>query len=64
MQEDVVDESEGPYFPFDRREPYPKRLRVDFRRLPVRFWIGVPLRVSYFFSATYICHRSQRLYIK
>lgn len=31
----VKDESKGPYFPYDRREPYPKRLKVDFRRLPV-----------------------------
>ncbi|CAM9823210.1 unnamed protein product, partial [Ectocarpus sp. 8 AP-2014] len=34
MQEHVVDESRGPYFPFNRRETYPKRLKVDFRRLP------------------------------
>ncbi|CBJ26523.1 conserved unknown protein [Ectocarpus siliculosus] len=34
MQEQVVDESRGPYFPFNRRETYPKRLKVDFRRLP------------------------------
>lgn len=35
--EDLVpDESQGPYFPYNRRERYPKRLKVDFRRLPVR----------------------------
>lgn len=36
QEEHVVDESRGPYFPFNRRETYPKRLKVDFRRLPVR----------------------------
>lgn len=35
MQEHVVDESKGPYFPMDRREQYPKRMRVNFRRLAV-----------------------------
>ncbi|CAM9446213.1 unnamed protein product [Pylaiella littoralis] len=34
MHEHVVDESAGPYFPFNRRETYPRRLKVDFRRLP------------------------------
>lgn len=33
--EHVEGESRGPYFPYDRREPYPKRLKVDFRRLTV-----------------------------
>lgn len=32
----VEDESRGPYFPYDRREPYPKRLKVNFRNLAVR----------------------------
>lgn len=32
--EHVSDESRGPYFPFNRREKYPPRLKVDFRRLP------------------------------
>lgn len=35
MDEHVADESGGPYFPFNRRETYPPRLKVDFRRLPV-----------------------------
>ncbi|CAM9875416.1 unnamed protein product [Scytosiphon promiscuus] len=35
QEEHVVDESRGPYFPFNRRETYPKRLKVDFRRLPI-----------------------------
>ena len=52
MQENVVDESEGPYFPFNRREPYPKRLKVDFRRLPVRFCIES--RILWVFLAAYI----------
>lgn len=43
MQEHVVDESRGPYFPFNRRETYPKRLKVDFRRLPVRVCVSLSL---------------------
>lgn len=34
VDEHVADESRGPYFPFNRRETYPPRLKVDFRRLP------------------------------
>lgn len=36
MQEEIEDECSGPYFPFDRNERYPKRLKVDFRKLAVR----------------------------
>lgn len=44
--EHVEDESRGPYFPFNRRETYPPRLKVDFRRLPVRWCVGVFWRLG------------------
>lgn len=53
MQEHVVDESRGPYFPFNRRETYPKRLKVDFRRLPVC------VRLSLFGIGCVICTQTK-----
>ena len=41
-----LDESSGPYFPFDRRETYPRRIKVDFRRLPVRFSSTIQLNYA------------------
>lgn len=35
MQDQVVNEFKGPYFPFNRREHYPRQLKVDFRKLTV-----------------------------
>lgn len=43
MQKQIEDESDAPYVPSDRREReiYPKRLKLDFRKLSVRVSLGV-----------------------
>lgn len=56
MDEEIQDESSGPYYPFDRKERYPKRLKVDFRRLPVRVPSFVGLNETYTRSFFLVLH--------